>query len=58
MDFPFLAFALGREIRPYDRAEIDRIVDEVSARGGSANALLEAVVTSLPFRFTESDSGK
>ncbi len=48
-----LAFALGRDLEPFDTAEIERIAETVEARGGSAHALLEAVVTSLPFRFSE-----
>ena len=48
-----LAFALGRELEPFDSAAIERIAETVGARGGSAQALLEAVVTSLPFRFSE-----
>jgi len=48
-----LAFALGRDLEPFDTAEIERIVDEIEARDGSAHALFEAVVTSLPFRYSE-----
>ncbi len=48
-----LAFALGRELEPFDTAEIERITEAVEARGGSAHALLKEVVTSLPFRFSE-----
>lgn len=48
-----LAFALGRKVERFDRAEIDKIAAAVEARDGSAQALIEAVVTSFPFRYSD-----
>ena len=51
-----MAFALGRKIERFDRAEVDRIVAAVEERDGSAQALIEAVVTSFPFRYSDVES--
>ena len=52
-----LAFALGRKVERYDRAEVGRIAAAVEERNGSAQALIEAVVTSFPFRYSDAASG-
>ncbi len=48
-----LAYALGREVENFDRAEVDRIAAEVIEHDGSARKLIEAVVASYPFRHAE-----
>jgi len=44
-------YALGRRLEGYDRREVTRAVEELRAREYRFSALIEAVVTSYPFRY-------
>lgn len=45
----FLAYALGRELTPYDRPVIRKIQDQVTSENGSMHTLIMAIITSEPF---------
>lgn len=45
----FLAYSLGRDLKPYDRPVTREITDQVMADDGSMNRLIMSIVTSHPF---------
>ena len=45
-----LAYALGRGLEYYDACAVDAICRRVQKQGGSADALIAAVVESVPFQ--------
>ena len=45
-----LAFALGRDVEPYDAPAVRRIVHDAKARDYRFSSLVEGIVTSVPFQ--------
>jgi hypothetical protein len=44
-----LTYALGRKLEYYDRPEVDKMVQQLMARGGQSHELLKMVAKSYPF---------
>lgn len=49
-----MTFALGRGIEPYDRCDIEGLAKQVAKDGYKFSSVVEAVVSSEPFRFRAS----
>jgi hypothetical protein len=52
-----LGYALGRGLTLQDACAVDQIVADVKAQGYRAQALIEAIVFSVPFQY-QPGSGK
>ena len=53
-----LTFALGRELAVQDRCAVDKIVEQAEDKDFRFSALVDAIVTSDPFRKTSSEENE
>ena len=47
------AYALGRQLQPYDRLSLDQIVSAAKQDGYKANTIIEQIVLSKQFRYRQ-----
>ena len=47
------AYALGRQLKPFDRASVEQMVLEVKANGYKTNTVIEQIVLSMQFRYRQ-----
>ena len=50
-----LAYALGRQLQPFDRVTLESIVSEVKQDGCKVNTAIEQIVMSQQFRYRQDD---
>ncbi len=50
-----LTYALGRGLEPYDKAAVDKIVEQTAANDYRFSAMVNAVVESMPFQMRGSE---
>ena len=48
-----LAYALGRQLQPYDRLSLDQIASAVKQDGYKTNTIIERIVLSKQFRYRQ-----